>query len=175
MRFCGIKIDRVLSLGLFLLWAIHGSNPAGAAVTSRALDSSATPHWSSGLVRTTVYGSEPWRMYITIESNEISLGICTYKKLKLCHWPHIFISTFSLNSRLVFNEYFLNFFSDSTKNSLYVLAIKSPNNKNSLYIQKCSLNTSLLNSLYVKFNAPLDYNMYLGFHNTYTLSGDCFS
>ena len=35
-------LARALSLGLFLLLVIHGSNPAGAAVTSRALDSSAT-------------------------------------------------------------------------------------------------------------------------------------
>ena len=37
-----IAPPRALSLGLFLLLVIHGSNPAGAAVTSRALDSSAT-------------------------------------------------------------------------------------------------------------------------------------
>ena len=39
MRF---TLARALSLGLFLLLVIHGSNPAGAAVTSRTLDSSAT-------------------------------------------------------------------------------------------------------------------------------------
>ena len=76
--------------GTFLLWAIHGSNSPGAAVTSRALDSSATPHRSSGLVRTTVYESEPRRMYITIESNEISLVRSSDQKfLPLVLWGAI--------------------------------------------------------------------------------------